>query len=204
MSLLGWCWPCWLFPDFCLVIEMTSLTFTYPEATSPALADVSLQIEAGEFILLTGASGSGKSTLMRCLNGLIPHLSGGTVQGRIRVGGLDPIAAGPQAMSQKVAFVFQNPEAQAVLDIVEPEIAFGLENNPHENPSARLSAADRAERRAGMKQRVDKVLAQLAITHPPRASAAHPLGWRTAKGGPSRRPRPRTGLAGAGRTNQPA
>jgi energy-coupling factor transport system ATP-binding protein len=59
---------------------------------------------------------------------LVPHFSGGTLAGSVRVNGHDPISAGPQALSQVVGFVFQNPEAQMVLDEVEAEIAFALEN----------------------------------------------------------------------------
>ncbi len=46
----------------------------------------------------------------------------------MRVKGLDPVAATPQVMSRHVGFVFQDPEAQFVMDRVEDEIAFALEN----------------------------------------------------------------------------
>jgi energy-coupling factor transport system ATP-binding protein len=110
------------------MIDISHLTYTYPGAARPALRDVSLQAQAGEFILLAGPSGAGKSTLLRCLNGLTPHFSGGAVAGRIEVGGLDVLTAGPRALSRVVGFVFQDPENQAVLDSVEAEVAFGLEN----------------------------------------------------------------------------
>ncbi len=87
-----------------------------------------MQIDAGEFVLIAGESGSGKSTLLRCLNGLVPHFSGGMIEGDLRVNTLDPIAAGVTMMSRHVGFVQQMPESQAVLDRVEAEIAFGLEN----------------------------------------------------------------------------
>ncbi len=110
------------------MIELENLTYTYPSGEAPALRDVSLTIAEGQFVLLAGPSGGGKSTLLRCLNGLVPHFSGGTVQGRITVAGHNPIAAGPQTLSRVVGFVFQDPEAQFVLDHVEDEIAFALEN----------------------------------------------------------------------------
>ena len=110
------------------MIKITNLTYTYPQSERPALQDVNWRAMAGDFVLLAGASGSGKSTLLRCLNGLVPHFSGGTVQGKISVNGLDVVAAGPGTMSHQVGFVQQNPEAQAVVEQVEAEIAFGLEN----------------------------------------------------------------------------
>jgi energy-coupling factor transport system ATP-binding protein len=110
------------------MIEFTNVTYTYPHSARPALDGVSLRIAPGEFVLLAGPSGSGKSTLLRCLNGLVPHFSGGVIGGQVCVHGLDALALGPRVLSRHVGFVQQSPEAQAVLDRVEPEIAFALEN----------------------------------------------------------------------------
>ncbi len=109
-------------------IRFDHLTFAYPGAAKPALDDVCLDLPEGELILVIGASGSGKSTLLRCLNGLTPHFSGGAMRGSVRVAGLDPVAATPRVLSRHVGFVFQDPEAQFVMERVEDEIAFALEN----------------------------------------------------------------------------
>ena len=110
------------------MIVFEHVTFTYPQSTQPALRDISLELAAGDLVLLIGHSGAGKSTLLRCLNGLVPHFSGGVLSGNVRVNGLDPVAAKPQVMSRHVGFVFQDPESQFVMDRVEDEIAFALEN----------------------------------------------------------------------------
>jgi energy-coupling factor transporter ATP-binding protein EcfA2 len=110
------------------MIQFERVTFSYPNAESPVLADVSLTVPDGEMILVMGPSGAGKSTLLRCINGLVPHFSGGRLSGAIRVGGLDPVRIAPQGMSHHVGFVFQDPESQFVMDRVEDEIAFALEN----------------------------------------------------------------------------
>lgn len=110
------------------MIEFDHVTYTYPGATRPALQDFSLTLPIGEVIVVAGPSGAGKSTLLRCLNGLVPHFSGGTLTGNVRVNGLDPVTATPQVMSQHVGFVFQDPEAQFVMERVEDELAFALEN----------------------------------------------------------------------------
>jgi len=133
------------------VIELVGITYRYPEAEAPALQEVDLSIEEGEFVLVAGPSGSGKSTLLRCLNGLVPHFSGGRIAGRARVAGHDPVAEGPRAMSQVVGFVQQDPEAQFVVDTVEDELAFAMENHAF-GPTV-------------MRKRIEEVLDQLSIAH---------------------------------------
>lgn len=110
------------------MINIAELSFTYPGTTKPALSRITVQIADAELCLVMGASGSGKSTLLRCINGLVPHFSGGTLSGTIRVNDLDPVRLSPREMSQTVGFVFQDPETQFVVDRVEDEIAFSLEN----------------------------------------------------------------------------
>jgi energy-coupling factor transport system ATP-binding protein len=110
------------------MIHLDRLSYTYPGSPDRALSDVSLDVAEGEFVLVAGPSGSGKSTLLRALNGLVPHFTGGSVSGSVMVSGHDPVAEGPQALSRVVGFVFQDPESQFVVDRVEDEIAFALEN----------------------------------------------------------------------------
>lgn len=120
-----------------MIIDLDQVTFAYPPAMTGGanpdqqprfvLHNITLQIAAGEFVLLVGPSGAGKSTLLRLLNGLAPHFTGGQLSGRLRVHGLDPVLATPLVMSRHVGFVFQDPEAQFVMDRVEDELAFGLE-----------------------------------------------------------------------------
>jgi energy-coupling factor transporter ATP-binding protein EcfA2 len=110
------------------MIHFDRLTYTYPDALHPALTSVTLDIAEGEFALVVGPSGAGKSTLLRCLNGLVPHFTGGRLGGCITVAGHDPVAEGPEVLSRVVGFVFQDPEAQFVVDRLEDEVAFALEN----------------------------------------------------------------------------
>jgi energy-coupling factor transporter ATP-binding protein EcfA2 len=138
------------------MIEFDHLTYTYPAdrmpyGEGPVLRDVSLRIGKGDFVLVVGHSGVGKSTLLRCINGLVPHFYGGTIGGQIRVNGLDPVALEPRRMSEIVGFVFQDPEAQAVVGVVEDELAFALENQ-----GVSLTT---------MRERVEEVLDQLNIAH---------------------------------------
>jgi len=133
------------------MITFDRVTYTYPDQQRPVLSDLSLRVDEGELLLVIGPSGSGKSTLLRCFNGLVPHFYGGRWRGTVRVAGRDPVAAGPRGMSDLVGFVLQDPEAQFVVDTVEAELAFAMENLALPQPL--------------MRKRVEEVLDQLNIAH---------------------------------------
>ena len=71
------------------MIRFEHVSVTYPDAAAPVLVDVDLEIDAGEMCLVVGSTGSGKSTLLKCINGLVPHFTGGRLAGRVVVDGRD-------------------------------------------------------------------------------------------------------------------
>jgi energy-coupling factor transporter ATPase len=125
------------------IIETKNLTYTYPGVTKQSIKDISINVEKGEFVLITGPSGCGKTTLCRCFNGLIPHFYQGELKGKITVAGMDTIKHQTHAMAKSVGLVFQNPENQLFALSVEKDVAFGLENLgvPREEMRARVEWA---------------------------------------------------------------
>ncbi|MEY2965209.1 MAG: hypothetical protein RLZZ228_1022, partial [Actinomycetota bacterium] len=109
------------------VIEFDSVTITYSGASAPTLADVRLTIDEGELVLVVGETGSGKSTFLRAINGLVPHFTGGTVHGRVRVAGRDTSTHHPRDLADVVGVVPQDPMSSFVTDTVEEELAYGME-----------------------------------------------------------------------------
>jgi len=107
-------------------LTIEGLTYAYPETTSPALRDVSLTLECGDFALLAGRSACGKSTLLRAACGLVPHFHGGEISGQVEVAGLNAIATGPGELAAVVGYLAQDPETQVVSTTVAAEIELPL------------------------------------------------------------------------------
>ncbi|MDQ1274560.1 MAG: energy-coupling factor transport system ATP-binding protein [Euryarchaeota archaeon] len=109
-------------------VRLEKLTYSYPYSDSSALCDVNLELKKGEFVLLAGPSGCGKSTLVRCLNRLVPEISGGNLSGRVLIRGKDLKNEKVHRLALEVGMVFQNPETQLFSLTVEEDLAFGPEN----------------------------------------------------------------------------
>ena len=71
------------------MIRLRDVTYFYPRATTPALANVTLEIPAGQFCAVIGANGAGKSTLCYTLAGFVPHFYRGKLSGGVEVAGVD-------------------------------------------------------------------------------------------------------------------
>ena len=103
------------------IIEISNLSFKYHKTN--VVDDLSLNIEAGEFICILGHNGSGKSTLAKLIVGLLK-----ANQGTIYIDGVELTEETVDALRQKIGIVFQNPDNQFVGVTVKDDIAFGLEN----------------------------------------------------------------------------
>ncbi|MGH7362040.1 MAG: energy-coupling factor ABC transporter ATP-binding protein [Candidatus Methylomirabilales bacterium] len=134
-----------------MALEVTALTYRYPAGLAPALREVSLHLQSGEFLGIVGPSGAGKSTLIAALAGLVPHFFGGQMEGRVLLNGLDTRHASVADLTAQLGLVLQNPFTQltGVKETVEGEVAFGLEN--------------RGIARAEMRQRVAETLERLGL-----------------------------------------
>lgn len=123
-------------------INIENLNFTYPLAKKKALNNISLDIEAGDFVLLCGESGCGKTTLLRQLKKeLAPY---GEKSGSIYINGKNADEMTLRESAVTVGYVMQNPELQTVTDKVWHELAFGLENLGLDTAEIRLRVAEMA------------------------------------------------------------
>lgn len=133
------------------MINFSRVSLVYPTSTKTILEDLSFEITEGEMVLVIGSTGTGKSSLLRLINGLVPHHTGGILVGDITVGGISTQLVRPGELAHLVGIVGQNPAQGFVTDIVEEELAFGMEA---------LNIAPDV-----MRKRIEEILDLLALAH---------------------------------------
>lgn len=134
-------------------LRVNDLTVRYPGSSQPALTDVSLAVDGGQAVSVTGRTGSGKSTLALAASGLLPRVIRASTSGSVKVDDLEATQATAAQLIGRVGIVFSAPALQlsASKPTVREELAFGLEN----------LAVPRAE----MDARIDAALQRLGISH---------------------------------------
>lgn len=101
-------------------IEFRDLTFTYPEAATPAIKHLNLKINAGEYIAVAGASGCGKSTLANLLIGFLRPSTG-----KVLIDGVDTAGVDYRSIRKFVSVV---PQDAIMFDgTVFENVAYGLD-----------------------------------------------------------------------------
>jgi energy-coupling factor transport system ATP-binding protein len=110
------------------VIKLENVSFMYPRVQKYALEGINLSVSQGEFLAVMGGNGAGKTTFCKLLNGIIPHVSGGNLSGKVEVDGTDTIKSSVSQLAVKVGMTLDDPDAQLFTSSVREEAAFGLQN----------------------------------------------------------------------------
>lgn len=111
------------------MISFKNVSLIYPHATKTVLEDLTCEIEEGEMVLVIGQTGIGKSSILRLINGVVPHHTGGILSGDVSVDGISTSMVRPGELAHLIGIVGQNPSRGFVTDMVEDEIAFGMESH---------------------------------------------------------------------------
>ncbi|MBS5136076.1 MAG: energy-coupling factor ABC transporter ATP-binding protein [Oscillospiraceae bacterium] len=110
------------------VLELQNVTYTYEGEKFPVWELLSCDFYEGKIHAISGPSGSGKSSILYLIDGLIPHMYEGTLEGKVLFRGEDITDVLPRYRCNDIGFVMQNPESQFCTYTVEEELAFGMEN----------------------------------------------------------------------------
>ena len=144
-------------------IAFDDVSITYATAADPAVSDVSVEIDAGSLAGITGLSESGKTTFCRALGGFIPNFFDASLDGSVRVAGIDVKRATIADLGETVGYVFENPTDQltGAATSVRDEIAFGLEQRGVDGDALRPRIAS-ALSTVGVEHLVDRDLDTLS------------------------------------------
>lgn len=127
------------------IVNLQNVTYRYPLTDSPALQNINLQVDEGEFVAVMGPNGAGKSTLCYTLAGFVPHFFKGELTGIVEVAGIEVQNSSLSEWVLNVGLVFQNPfnQISGAKYTVFEELAFGLENIgiPREEMKRRVEEA---------------------------------------------------------------
>lgn len=110
------------------LLELDEVRIRHDGAERATPDGVSLTVHPGEVVLVLGPSGCGKSTLALALDGLVPHAVPAELEGTVSIAGLDSREHPVGVLSEHVAMVFQDPDAQVVTGTLLDEVCFGPEN----------------------------------------------------------------------------
>jgi len=132
------------------VVEGKNISFEYRDSLE-GIQNVNFVLQPGEVILVTGNSGSGKSTFLKCLNGLIPRVVEGKLEGEILLNHQNTKDMSMAEISRHISSVFQNPRSQFFTTNTTSELVFSMENYGLD--------------KALMEERIQKVCALLQIQY---------------------------------------
>jgi energy-coupling factor transporter ATP-binding protein EcfA2 len=123
----------------------------------PALQNISLQVEEGEFVAVIGPNGAGKSTLCYTLAGFAPHFFKGELTGIVEVAGNESHNSTLSEWVLNVGLAFQNPfnQISGAKYTVFEELAFGLENIGIPRDEMKIRVAD-AMKLTGISELADR------------------------------------------------
>lgn len=110
------------------LVEFKKFSFRYLRRKKPALKDINLTVEEGTTVAVVGPAGAGKTTLVKALNGLVPYIEPGYLEGDVIVNGLNTREYDVPEMAHHVSIVLENPDLQIFSLTVKDDIAFGPAN----------------------------------------------------------------------------
>lgn len=110
------------------MLEFKEVSFAYKNSSEKVLQTVNFSIDKGECVLIAGASGNGKSTLVHLMNGLIPTLFEGEIEGTILFDEKPTTVNNPTDIAKDIGYISQDPRGQFFTTNTTSELVFAMEN----------------------------------------------------------------------------
>lgn len=110
------------------IIQLDIKALTFPDEREPALKNIKLNINAGEFIVITGGAASGKSLLLHAITSAAPKFYPCALSGTVKVADQDVSRIPLCQMADYLGYMMQEPQNQMVNRRVGDELAFGVSN----------------------------------------------------------------------------
>lgn len=144
-----------LVPSQAGVISMEHVTYTYAGSDKPAIEDVNIAVQEGDFLVITGPAGCGKSTVCMSMVGAVPKFYGGTMKGMVFVDGQATTQEDISDLANHIGVVLADYDTQLVTMTVAEEVAFAMENRGYsaEDIKARSAAVFKQVGLEGLEER---------------------------------------------------
>jgi putative ABC transport system ATP-binding protein len=151
-------------------LEVRNLRKSYDDGRIEALRGVSLTIDAGEYVAISGASGSGKSTLLQLLGGLDVPTSGEVLFENAMLGTAIHL---DEYRAHRIGFIFQAfyllPTLRAIENVQVPMLAL------NGNGNNRAARAEALLRELGLEHRLNQYPNELSAGERQRVAIARAL-----------------------------
>lgn len=123
-------------------ISMEHVNYYYGNNTKPAIKNINLDVQEGDFLVVTGPAGCGKSTVCMAMVGAVPKFYGGRLEGMVFVENQATTQQSIADLANHIGVVLADYDTQLVTMTVREEVAFAMENRGYDRDTIAKRSAE--------------------------------------------------------------
>ena len=131
-----------ILPERQAKISIEHVNYYHPKATTPSLENINLDVNEGDFLVVTGPAGCGKSTLCMAMVGAVPKFYGGRLEGMVFVDGHATTQMEIPELANHIGVVLADYDTQLVTMTVREEVAFAMENRGYDRETIKARSEE--------------------------------------------------------------